>query len=232
MKKHALILTAMLSLTLCACSDGSSDSTPAATSAPETVVSSKEESSSQAESKASDESSKTDEGQIDEQEAERLAELEMDYNTTDEFLNSGFIDEYYKDIDFGNDKIVPEADDGVIVGNVNAHYSCYYIYYEYKEKTYGICVNTRYNKLDKDTMQYSDFKSAEELYEYRLSNKKGSTEYEYDKENDLVKIHVGSTDNEYIEKITPSGKLYDVFSIPEKSASVDDIIEFSKHLTF
>ncbi len=229
MNKTVLIISAMLTLTLCACSESSSDSAPTATSAPETAISSKEESSAIQESSSQE---KLAESLTDEQEAERLAELWMDYSSTDEFISSGFIDEYYKDIDFGNDKIVPDTDDGIISGNVHAHYGCYYIYYEYNKKTYGICVNARFNKLDKDTIQYTDFKSAEDLYEYRLSDKKGSTEYEYDKENDLVKIYVGSTDNEYIEKVTPSGKLYDVFSMPEKSASVDEIIEFSKHLKF
>ena len=232
MKKTALILSFILTLTLCACSDGGSDSdTPAATSAPDTVVSSKEENSSEKEISSQQETPK-DESSLSDEEFDRLANYFEEFDSTNDFLDSDFINEYYGDVDFSTDKIVPVHDGDVISGNVNAFYSCYYIYYSYKDKNYGICVSTHYNKFDTVNHTYTDYESVQDLYK-ELSQKSASgTEYTFDKENDLIAVKIGYSGNEYIQKVTPSGKQYDVFCFPDNSATLDEIIEFSKHIKF
>ena len=231
--KKILIISVLAALFLVSCSNTGSSSEPVATSAPDTVVSSQTDSSSASDSSSDSESSSDEESSLSDAEIERLAQyLHEDFASADEFEKSGFIEEYYNDVDFGGDKTLPKHSDEVVDYGVTAHYSCYYIYYSYKDKAFGICVNLRYNKVDTINHRYLDFESTEDLYNERLKDTNSGTTYELDKENNAVRVFVESTGNEYLQKITPSGKEYDVFCMPDKSATIDEIIEFSKQLEF
>ena len=224
MKNKYLLFPLLLSLALCSCSAADNDSsTPAATSAPETTASSQNDSSSQQEESASDESSDTFLASLSESELEQIVGHEEEFETAKDFLDSGFIEKYYKGIDFGDDNMIPECDDSVESGSVYAHISNYWVGYTYNGKTYGVCKNV----LD------PYFSSAKELYEYRCKNDNiPNTVYEYDEENDLVIVNIENADSDFIEKVSSSGKICDVFSWKEGGAAIDEIIDFSKHLKF
>ena len=231
-KKHYLLLLTVL-LLFCSCAETGSSSEPVATSSPDTAVSSQTDSSSASDSSSDSESSSDEESSLSDAEIERLAEyLHEDFASADEFESSGFIEKYYNDVELGGDKIIPKHSDEVVDCGVTAHYSCYYIYYSYKDKAFGICVNLRYNKVDTINHRYLDFDSTEDLYNERMKDTRGGTTYELDKDNDAVRVLVESTGNEYLQKITHSGKEYDVFCMPDKSATIDEIIDFSKQIEF
>ena len=230
MKKTTLILSFILTLTLCACSDSGSDSDkPVATPAPDVTVSSQAESSSENESSSEEESSDDESSkektfletldELSEDEYDKWVNYEEEFETTEEFLSSGFIEKYYMGIDFGNDRIIPEYDDSVKAFNVYAHIGNYWLGFGYNDKTYGICVDV----LD-------HFDSTEDLYDHFA--RRMPEEAKYDKENDLVILSDKTSGNVSVEKLTPSGKLYDVFCWKQGDATIDEIIEFSKHLKF
>ena len=224
-KKHYLLLLTVL-LLFCSCAETGSSSEPVATSAPDSVISSVQESLAVESSDISEDDS------INDEELERLSRVEEKYESTDAFLNSGFIEKNYNDVDFGDDNIIPIHDKKVTDGVVYAHYTNYWIGYEYSGKSYGICINARYNKFDTQTREYTDYKSTEELYNTRCEEKTPGSTHEYDKENDLVIVRVKEPANTFIEKVTPSGKVCDIFCWKENDATEEEIIEFSKHLEF
>ena len=236
MKKVPVLLTLLISLTLCACSDSSTSSAPAATSAPDTSVSSsvssETESSSEAESIVQD-SSETDKGDssLTDEELERLSNISENFETPDDFLDSVYVKQYYNEREPGDIIYIPSCDDDVVLNGITAFYGCYYIYYTYNDKTMGICVD----------MMSGSYSSAEQIYNEmydRLSctlrddKDEILSHYKYDKENDMM-ICDEKTDTSigYISVRNNVGFRTEIFA-SDMSSSVDDIIEFSKHLHF
>ncbi|MBR6337275.1 MAG: hypothetical protein IKR76_06020 [Ruminococcus sp.] len=232
MKKTTLILSFILTLTLCACSDNGSDSDkPVATSAPDVTVSSQAESSSENDSSSEEESSYPDESSMSDAEYQQLANLSEDFETTEDFLSSGFIEKYYADRNTDGINYIPEHDEEVIEGGVTAYYGCYYIYYTYKDKSMAVCVD----------MASGKYGSTEDIYNEtykRLSNTLSDNKEEtlshckYDKENDIM-IYDEKADNitGYISLLNNIGYRVEIVCY-DMDSTVDDIIEFSKHLKF
>ena len=223
MKNKYLLFPLLLSLALCSCSAADNDSsTPAATSAPETTASSQNDSSSQQEESTSS---------LGDEDLETLVNKSEDFDTADEFLDSVYVTQYYKDRNADGINYIPEIDDQVKQNCITAYYGCYYIYYTYNGKPMGICVD----------MSSGAYDSAEKIYEemyarmsHTLRDDKEETlsHYRYDPQNDMM-ICDEKTDSSigYISVTNNIGFRVEVFAAKTDS-TIDEIIDFSKHLKF
>ena len=161
-----------------------------------------------------------------EKEFEELANLTEEFETVDEFLNSGFIEKYYNDRDADGINYIPTHDDEVTQCGVTAHYGCYYIYYTYKDKPMAVCVD----------MLSGKYNSAEDIYNETIERLSGNDDAlshcKYEKDADMV-IYDEKTDTipGYISVRNNIGFRVEIVTY-DTEASVDDIIEFARHLTF
>ena len=223
MKTKLLLISLLLSLVLCSCSAADNDSsTPAATSMPETTASSQNDSSSQQEESTSS---------LGDEDLETLVNKSEDFDTADEFLDSVYVTQYYKDRNADGINYIPEIDDQVKQNCITAYYGCYYIYYTYNGKPMGICVDISSGAYD----------SAEKIYEEtyaRLSNtlsddkEETLSHYRYDAQNDMM-ICDEKTDSSigYIAVTNNIGFKVEIFAI-DMDSTIDEIIDFSTHLKF
>ncbi len=236
MKRKSFLISLLIPLALCACAETGTSSEPVATSAPDSVVSSVQDSSSQEESSAAEssneDSSQTDHdsGELSESEYYELSGLHEEYETVDDFLNSGFIEKYYDGYKVWHDhegiNYIPTIDDEVTQRGVTARFGHYAIHYTYKGKPMDAYVD----------MLSGRFASAEDIYNKlykRYARDKSVLKHlSYDKDKDIViNDEKGDVIIGYVCTINNIGLKVEISTYDEK-CTIDDIIEFSQHIKF
>ena len=230
MKKAALCFLLTALITLASCSETEDESlSSAAASAPDS--SSLQEESSVTEEKA-DESSKAASSVITSSESsDYIAEPTESFDTPEEFLDSGFVKEKYKAWDTEGINYIPSHDDEVIWNGMEASTGYYDLYYSYKDKPFMISVDLASGRYDSVEQIY---KEAYDRFSFTLSDDKEEilSHCKYDEENDLMiydeknEISIG-----YISKRNNIGMKIDIV-IFDLDSTIDDIIDFSRHIEF
>lgn len=227
MKNKSLILLCILAVSLSACSqEDSSDSTPAATKAMESTITA--DTSSKTESEQEESSYDIEK----EKYYEMLSNLEREYGSMQEFIDSGFIEEYYKTLDIPYEYIVPKTDDTVKNNSgVIAHYTSYSTGYEYNGLEFGVSFDVNFTKYDEEAKKNLRYESIEDLFGYYSSFTYDDMEFTLDKDRQIIiRTSPNNTEGPCIIKYSPGGYPYNFYA--KAGTDVDLLIEASEHIYF